>query len=65
MIVTLVVSDFMVIGKQVDISLMVMENTLSKSCIVLLMIFTSKDDDVICLLISTLNIGGEDTPDWL
>ena len=61
MIVTLVVSDMVVIGKQVGNSLMVMENILSKSCIVLLMISTSNDDDAIRLFIFTLNINGDDT----
>jgi len=48
----------MVIGKQVDISLIVMENILFPSCIVLLIISTSNDDDVIPLLIVTLNTSG-------
>jgi len=58
MIATLVVSDLMVIGKQVDSSLIVMENILSPSCIVLLIISTLNDDDVIPLLIVTLNTSG-------
>jgi len=58
MIVTLVVSDLMVIGKQVDISVIVMENILFPSRIVLLIISTSNDDDVISLLIVTLNTSG-------
>ena len=40
MIVTLLVSDLMVIGKQVGISLMDIKNILLPSCSVLLIIFT-------------------------
>ena len=56
MIVTLVVSDLepMVNGKQVDISLMVMVNILFPSCIMLSIMSTSNDDDVIPAVIVTL-----------
>ena len=47
MIVTMVVSELMVTGKQVGISLMVMVNVLSPSCIMLSIMSTSNDDDVI------------------
>ena len=54
MIVTVVVSELMVTGKQVDISLMVMVNILSPSCIMLSIMSTSNDDDVIPAVIVTL-----------
>ena len=54
MIVTVVVSKLMVTGKQVDISLMVMVNILSPSCIMLSIMSTSNDDDVIPAVIVTL-----------
>ena len=56
MIVTLVVSDLepMVNGKQVDISLMVMVNILFPSRIMLSIMSTSNDDDVIPAVIVTL-----------
>ena len=54
MIVTVVVLEFMVIGKQVDISLMVMVNISSPSCIMLSIMSTSNDDDVIPAVIVTL-----------
>ena len=53
-IVTVVVSLLMVTGKQVDISLMVMVNILSPSCIMLSIMSTSNDDDVIPAVIVTL-----------
>ena len=53
-IVTVVVSELMVTGKQVGISLMVMVNILSPSCIMLLIMSTSNDDDVIPAVIVTL-----------
>ena len=54
MIVTVVVSLLMVNGKQIDISLMVMVNILSPSCIMLSIMSTSNDDDVIPAVIVTL-----------
>ena len=54
MIVTVVVSELMVTGKQVGISLMVMINILFPSCILLSIMFTSNDDDVIPAVIVTL-----------
>ena len=54
MIVTVVVSLLMVTGKQVDISLIVMVNILSPSCIMLSIMSTSNDDDVIPAVIVTL-----------
>ena len=54
MIVTVVVSALMVTGKQVGISLMVMVNILSPSCIMLSIMSTSNDDDVIPAVIVTL-----------
>ena len=54
MIVTVVVSELMVTGKQVGISLMVMVNILSPSCIMLSIMSTSNDDDVIPAVIVTL-----------
>ena len=54
MIVTVVVLELMVTGKQVDISLMVMVNILSPSCIMLSIMSTSNDDDVIPAVIVTL-----------
>ena len=62
MIVTVVVSDSMVTGKQVDISLMVMVNILSPSCMMLSMMSTSNDNDVIPAVIVTLYISGDDLP---
>ena len=62
MIVTVVVLDFMIIGKQVDISLMLMVNILSPSCIMLSMMSTSNDDDVIPAVIVTLYTSGDDLP---
>ena len=53
-IVTVVVSELMVTGKQVGISLMVMVNILSPSCIMLSIMSTSNDDDVIPAVIVTL-----------
>ena len=61
-IVTVVVSESMVTGKQVDISLMVMVNILSPSCIMLSMMSTSNDDDVIPAVIVTLYTSGDDLP---
>ena len=58
--VTVVVSESMVTGKQVDISLMVMVNILSPSCIMLSMMSTSNDDDVIPAVIVTLYTSGDD-----
>ena len=54
MIVTVVVSELMVTGKQVGISVMVMVNILSPSCIMLSIMSTSNDDDVIPAVIVTL-----------
>ena len=54
MMVTVVVSELMVTGKQVGISLMVMVNILSPSCIMLSIMSTSNDDDVIPAVIFTL-----------
>ena len=54
MIVTVVVSELMVTGKQVGIRLMVMVNILSPSCIMLSIMSTSNDDDVIPAVIVTL-----------
>ena len=54
MIVTVVVSELMVTGKQVDISLMVMVNILSPSSNMLSIMSTSNDDDVIPAVIVTL-----------
>ena len=62
MIVTVVVSELMVTGKQVDISLMVMVNILSPSCIMLSMMSTSNDDDAIPAVIVTLYTSGDDLP---
>ena len=62
MIVTVVVSESMVTGKQVDISLMVMVNILSPSFIMLSMMSTSNDDDVIPAVIVTLYTSGNDLP---
>ena len=53
MIVTVVVSELIVTRKQV-ISLIVMVNTLSPSCIMLSIMSTSNDDDVIPAVIVTL-----------
>ena len=53
-IVTVVVSELMVTGKQVGISLMVMVNILSPSCIMLSIMSTSNNDDVIPAVIVTL-----------
>ena len=53
MIVTVVVSEIMVTGKQVGISLMVMENILSPSSNMLSIMSTSNDDDVIPAVIFT------------
>ena len=55
MIVTVVVLDLMVTCKQVDISLIEMVNILfSPSCIMLSIMSTSNDDDVIPAVIVTL-----------
>ena len=54
MIVTVVVSELTVTGKQVDISLIVMVNILFSSCIMLSIMSTSNDDDVIPAVIVTL-----------
>ena len=54
MIVTVVVSELMVTGKQVDISLLVMVNILSPSCIMSSIMSTSNEDDVIPAVIVTL-----------
>ena len=54
MIVTVVVSEPIVTGKQVDISLMVTVNILSPSCIMLSIMSTSNDDDFIPAVIVTL-----------
>ena len=61
-IYTVVVSELMVTGKQVDISLMVMVNILSPSCIMLSIMSTSNDDDVIPAVIVTLCTSGDDLP---
>ena len=53
-IITVAVSELMVTGKQVGISLMVMVNILSPSCIMLSIMSTSNDDDVIPAVIVTL-----------
>ena len=53
MIVTVVVSEPMVTGKQVDISLIKILNILSPSCIMLSIMSTSNDDDVIPAVIVT------------
>ena len=58
MIVTVAISLLMVTGKQVDISLMVMVNILSPSCIMLSIMSTSNDDDVIPAVIVTLYTSG-------
>ena len=60
MIVTVVVSLLMVNGKQVDISLMVMVNILSPSCIISSIMSTSNDDDVIPAVIVTLYTSDSD-----
>ena len=62
MMVTVVVSELMVTGKQVDISLIVMVNILSPSCSVLLIMSTSNNDDVIPAVIVTLWTSGDDLP---
>ena len=54
MIVTVVVLELMVTGKQVYISLIVIVNILSPSCIMLSIMSTSNDDDVIPAVIVTL-----------
>ena len=54
MIVTVVVSELMVTGKQVDISLIVILNILSPSCIMLSIMSTTNVDDVIPAVIVTL-----------
>ena len=54
MIITVVVSLLMDNGKQIDISLMVMVNILFPSCIMLSIMSTSNDDDVIPAVIVTL-----------
>ena len=59
MMVTVVVSGLMVTDKQVGISLTVMVNILSPSCILLSIMSTSNDDDVIPAVIVTLY-----TSDW-
>ena len=60
MIVTVVVSELMVTSKQVDISLIVIVNTLFPSCIMLSIMSTSNDDDVIPAVIVTLWTSGDD-----
>ena len=62
MMVTLVVSELMVTSKQVGISLMVMVNILSPSCIMLSIMSTSNDDDIIPAVIVTLRTSGDDLP---
>ena len=62
MIVTVVVLELMVIGKQVDISLIVMVNILFPSCIMLSIMSTSNDDDGIPAVIVTLWTSGDDLP---
>ena len=62
MIVTVVVSELMVTGKQVDISLIVMVNILSPSCIMLSIMSTSNDNNVIPAVIVTLWTSGDDLP---
>ena len=62
MIVTVVVSELMVTGKQVDISLIVMVNILSPSCIMLSIMSTTNVDDVIPAVIVTLWTIGDDLP---
>ena len=62
MIVTVVVSELMVTGKQVGISLIVMVNILFPSCIMLSIMSTSNDDDVIPAVIITLWTSGDDLP---
>ena len=59
MMVTVVVSESMVTGKQVDISVMVMVNILFPSSVTLSIMSTSNDDDVIPAVIVTLY-----TSDW-
>ena len=61
MIVTVVVVELMVTGKQVGISLMVIVNILSSSCIMLSIMSTSNDDDVIPAVIVTVTLY---TSDW-
>ena len=56
MIVTVVVVELMVTGKQVGISLMVIVNILSSSCIMLSIMSTSNDDDVIPAVIVTVTL---------
>ena len=53
-IVTVVVLELIVTGKQVDISLIVILNILSPSTLMLSIISTSNDDDVIPTVIVTL-----------
>ena len=54
MIVTVVVSEPMVTSKQVDINLIEIVNVLFLSCIMLSIMSTSNDDDVIPAVIVTL-----------
>ena len=54
MIVTVVVVELTVTGRQVDISLIVIVNILSPSAIMLSIMYTSNDDDVIPAVIVTL-----------
>ena len=54
MIVTVVVSEPMVTSKQVDINLIEIVNVLFLSCIMLSIMSTSNDDDVIPAAIVTL-----------
>ena len=62
MIVTVVVSESMVTGKQVDISLMVMVNISSSSGIIFSIMSTSNDDNVIPAVMVTLYTSGDDLP---
>ena len=59
MIVTAVVSEMMVSGKQVDNSLMVILNVLSPSSNMLSIMSTSNDDDVIPAGIVTIYNSGK------
>ena len=54
--------ELVVTGKHVDICLMVMVNILSPSDIMLLIMSTSNDDDVIPAAIVTLWTSGDDLP---
>ena len=62
MIVTAVVLELMVTDKQVNISLIIIVNILFPSCIVLSIMSTLNDDDVIPAVIVTLWTSGDDLP---